>query len=586
MPGSFVNIPHLEVFWRIWKLRGGWGRANNGSLRTKHAKPHRNKFPNAEAKSRMWKIHIFRPAFHQNMTFNGTSNFCILAYGLIFRRNIYKNRKHTPSILSASHDNLLEILASAPSPFPERRSYSITPAFGLAMRKSDSTSQAAHASRAQGSVESHTEYHPFDHWGTCDSIPAGMKTISPSVAFFGESTEDRMIPSLPFNRPNTVQPNETQIQDGQADTNPGYKQAYTRFLESLREEGIELYAFIDSMILHGHLDSLRLREVLEYRPFLGEQLRDSPVTYPAFRGPVDIHRQARAHGIQRSVWNVPTIKPAGFPLSSRDERGVFSLRQSDWDASESTSYNYPFDVDFPVSTRITDSQATPYTIPPLAPAEPHHIDAASAAFLSLIDYWPSDAGWTSSLNKEVVRQSLQQGLLREEELLAVVDWQRLQKLATTARALHSRLVESLFTFPPVVPPHSSPVPHEETSPAITIDVNSSTNFESCDSTSHLSINHPDISGGRPAETELCMSSTLPPNQPACIAFKKRKCYDYQNDCTRQWWMHPEKDVPLCDECGKHLTTQEGPSTVKKIVRASSDARQLWKAGTQNYRRRS
>ncbi|KAK7022558.1 hypothetical protein R3P38DRAFT_1120385 [Favolaschia claudopus] len=52
-----------------------------------------------------------------------------------------------------------------------------------------------------------------------------------------------------------------------------------RFLDSLREEGIELYAFIDSLILHGHLDNhnLRLREVLEYR--LGKQLRmrDSPV---------------------------------------------------------------------------------------------------------------------------------------------------------------------------------------------------------------------------------------------------------------------------------------------------------------------
>ncbi|KAJ6493150.1 hypothetical protein C8R45DRAFT_989036, partial [Mycena sanguinolenta] len=179
------------------------------------------------------------------------------------------------------------------------------------------------------------------------------------------------------------------------------------------------------------------------------------------------------------------------------------------------------------------------------------VDVVSAAFLQLVEFHERNQLDTSPF--DLVRFSLKNGYLAPDDLLAVVDWKRLQNLAFTDG------------FP---------------SPVQSSDLNNPQGYELPNSVTSNRLKIPsDISRGDhsyalwtpwpetlpPPTAQLIeprvhpsaeyeQSSSQTPNPDAIMdtgGVSRRRCFNCGVDHTTQWRRHPETSGFLCNACWQH-----------------------------------
>ncbi|KAJ6493103.1 hypothetical protein C8R45DRAFT_988944, partial [Mycena sanguinolenta] len=225
------------------------------------------------------------------------------------------------------------------------------------------------------------------------------------------------------------------------------------------------------------------------------------------------------------------------------------------------------------------------------------VDPVSAAFLQFLESVELEG--RSRLNKsapDLLRILLSNGCLAPNDLLAVVDWERLRNLA-------EKSVSRAFT--PLVH-DSSPwgdlqLDELSNSP----NPNGISDFgETGDSDRGVDFLPLSISG---SASSTAQSQTLPqpaeaPIEPTFCAFdehrpvtphagaivdaaggKKRQCLNCGVDQTTQWRRHPESPGFLCNACGQHQLKHRTPRSKAVIMRGRAKANHKHAGTVPNHR---
>ncbi|KAJ6476945.1 hypothetical protein C8R45DRAFT_1077020 [Mycena sanguinolenta] len=156
------------------------------------------------------------------------------------------------------------------------------------------------------------------------------------------------------------------------------------------------------------------------------------------------------------------------------------------------------------------------------------VDAVSAAFLQLVEL--HERSQIDKLCSDLLRLSLKNGYLAPDELLAVVDWERLRNLAekSLGRAFTSLVSASR-------------------------------------------IDHPDGGAAHPSgEHERSLSNTTYAGHPPAVS--SRRCSNCGEDHTTQWRRHPATSEYLCNRCGHHQRKYGRARSLQVTSRGTQRAR--------------
>ncbi|KAJ6493129.1 hypothetical protein C8R45DRAFT_927914 [Mycena sanguinolenta] len=219
---------------------------------------------------------------------------------------------------------------------------------------------------------------------------------------------------------------------------------------------------------------------------------------------------------------------------------------------------------------ISDAPESPAG-PTSVDAPANGVDAVSAAFLQLVEF--QGRNQFSKPAPELLRVLLSNGCLAADELLGVVDWERLRNLAekSLSRAFtppvpsrridHSDSgVEPLSRFPwdDVLS-----VPSSWTASSSLLTPGPSTLVDPAAYSSELG-DHPS------AEHELSLSNT--PHASHSPGVSRRRCSNCGVDHTTQWRRHPETSDYLCNRCGQHQRRYGRARSLQVISRGTRRAR--------------
>ncbi|KAJ6493154.1 hypothetical protein C8R45DRAFT_1136134 [Mycena sanguinolenta] len=204
-----------------------------------------------------------------------------------------------------------------------------------------------------------------------------------------------------------------------------------------------------------------------------------------------------------------------------------------------------------------------------APA--NDVDAVSAAFLRFVEL--HERSQLDKLCSDLLRLSLRNGHLAPDELLGVVDWERLRNLAEKSLGR---------AFTPLVP--SGGINHAGAEPLSRFPWNDGLSVpQAWAASSSNSLLRPGPStlvdpaahssdpGAHPsAEHERSSSNT--PHAEHLPAVSRRRCSNCGVDDTTQWRRHPETSDYLCNRCGHHQRKYGRARSLQVISRGTRRAR--------------
>ncbi|KAJ6476955.1 hypothetical protein C8R45DRAFT_368208 [Mycena sanguinolenta] len=198
------------------------------------------------------------------------------------------------------------------------------------------------------------------------------------------------------------------------------------------------------------------------------------------------------------------------------------------------------------------------------------VDAVSAAFLQLVEFHERNQLDTSSF--DLLRFSLKNGYLAPDDLLAVVDWERLRNLAEKSLGR---------AFTPLVP--SSRIDHSDggAEPLSRFPWNDVFSVPSTTSSSNSllppgpnTLVDPVAHSSEPsAENEQSLPKT--PHAGAIIdspGVSSRRCSNCGVDHTTQWRRHPATSEYLCNRCGHHQRKYGFPRSTQGTRRSRARTR--------------
>ncbi|KAJ6493086.1 hypothetical protein C8R45DRAFT_1073137 [Mycena sanguinolenta] len=238
------------------------------------------------------------------------------------------------------------------------------------------------------------------------------------------------------------------------------------------------------------------------------------------------------------------------------------------------------------------------------------VDAVNTAFLLLVQF---QGGWQVDGSVDLLTLLLREGHLPQNELLALVDWERLQNVAETSASrvfrTASRLVPRGHSKPDELP--CSSILNTTTFPSDFSRLDLSTcsagfspqpdtpfyfpEYPLCDvatcsaaqsSTIHtpsspsspLLTPPPDFlslpavqseePGVRPSEHRQSVSQT---SHVDSVVPAKRRCHDCGVENTKQWRTRPEIPGSLCNACGQHHSKHRAPRSLQVIMRERAKA---------------
>ncbi|KAJ6476940.1 hypothetical protein C8R45DRAFT_1077016 [Mycena sanguinolenta] len=205
--------------------------------------------------------------------------------------------------------------------------------------------------------------------------------------------------------------------------------------------------------------------------------------------------------------------------------------------------------------------------PYFAPVDPltNGVDAVSTAFLQFVEL--HERSQLDKLCSDLLRLSLSNGCLAPDELLGVVDWERLRNLAEKSLSR---------AFTPLVPSPDGgmePWSHFPRDDVFSVpSTASSSNSLLTPGTSTLvdPVAHPSDPGARPsAEHEQSLSKT--PHTGTIMdsaGHSRRRCSNCGVDDTAQWRMHPQIPGFLCNPCGQHQGKHGRARSLQTISRGT------------------
>ncbi|KAJ6493149.1 hypothetical protein C8R45DRAFT_927935 [Mycena sanguinolenta] len=213
---------------------------------------------------------------------------------------------------------------------------------------------------------------------------------------------------------------------------------------------------------------------------------------------------------------------------------------------------------------ISDTPESPRLASVDAPA--NNVDTVSAAFLQLVEF--QGRNQFSKPAPELLRVLLSNGCLAPEELLGVVDWERLRTLAEKSLSR---------AFTPLVP--SSRIDHSDggAEPLSRFPWNDGLSVPSTASASLFTPEpsplvdpaaHSSEPGAHPsAEHEQSMSKS-----PDSAGHSRRRCSNCGVNDTAQWRTHPQIPGFLCNPCGQHQRKHGRARSLQAIPRGTRRTR--------------
>ncbi|KAJ6476951.1 hypothetical protein C8R45DRAFT_368122 [Mycena sanguinolenta] len=193
------------------------------------------------------------------------------------------------------------------------------------------------------------------------------------------------------------------------------------------------------------------------------------------------------------------------------------------------------------------------------------VDAVSAAFLQLVEFHERNQLDTSSF--DLLRFSLKNGYLAPDDLLAVVDWKRLQDLAekSLGRAFTPLVPSSRIDHPDGSAEPLSRFPWDDELPVPWTALSSKSLLTPGPST----LFDPAAYSSEPsAEHEPSSSNTG--HSPA-VSSRRCQCSNCGVDHTPQWRRHPTTSEYLCNRCGHHQRKYGRARSLQVISRGTRRA---------------
>ncbi|KAJ6476946.1 hypothetical protein C8R45DRAFT_1077021 [Mycena sanguinolenta] len=194
------------------------------------------------------------------------------------------------------------------------------------------------------------------------------------------------------------------------------------------------------------------------------------------------------------------------------------------------------------------------------------VDAVSAAFLQLVELYEHNQ--LDKLYADLLRLSLSNGCLAPDELLGVVDWERLRNLAEKSLSR---------AFTPLVPSPdggAEPLSHFPWDDVFSVPSTASSSLLPGPSTLVDPAAHSSEPGAHPsADHGQSLSKTLHSGTIMDSAgHSRRRCSNCGVDDTAQWRTHPQIPGFLCNPCGQHQRKHGRARSLQAISRGTRRAR--------------